>query len=309
MEIINNFPTTAFPPTVITIGNFDGCHRGHRLLLDTTVRLAAQHSHHSVVISFTANSKTTTPCLFTPAQKLRSFAHLGLQTCLLHPFNRSLTDLSHQEFLHDRLCQRFNMQQLIVGTDFRFGHQRQGNVAWLQTQPGFALTTIAPLLQDETRISSSAIRALLTTGDVASAAQMLGRAYLLEGNVQRGQQRGSKLGIPTANLSPSEQLLPANGVYAGWAVLDTEPSPLVVPTTAMASVINIGTRPTVSNDSTRVVEVHVIGQNLGELYDKHLAVFLVQRLRAERKFPDVATLRAQIDIDITQAQQLLGECP
>ena len=308
MEIINNFPTTAFPPTVITIGNFDGCHRGHRLLLDTTVQLAEQHGYHSVVISFTANSKTTMPCLFTPAQKLRSFAHLGLHTCLLHPFDRSLTTISHQEFLHDRLQQRFNMQHLVVGTDFRFGHQRQGNVAWLQTQAGFELTTIAPLLQDKTRISSSAIRALLATGDVASAAQMLGRPYLLEGKVQRGQQRGSKLGIPTANLNPREQLLPANGVYAGWSVIDTEATPLTVPATAMASVVNIGTRPTVSNDNTRVVEVHAIAQNLGELYDKHLAVFFTQRLRDEQKFSDVTALRAQIDIDITQAQQLLGEC-
>lgn len=306
MEIINNFPTAAFPPTVITIGNFDGCHRGHRLLLDTTVQLAHQHGYRSVVISFTDNSPTAALRLFTPAQKLRSFASLGLHTCLLHTFDRSLTDISHQEFLHDRLRQRFNMQHLVIGTDFRFGHQRQGDVTWLQTQSGFELTTIAPLLQDKTRISSSAIRALLATGDVTRAAQMLDRAYLLEGKVQRGQQRGSKLGIPTANLSPSEQLLPANGVYAGWALVAANPTPLAVPATAMASVINIGTRPTVSDDGARVVEVHAIAQDLGELYDQHLAVFFVQRLRDEQKFSNVTALRAQIDIDITQAQQLLG---
>ena len=305
MEIIKSFPTDKYPATAITIGNFDGCHRGHRLLLDAAVRLAATHNQHSVVISFVDANKPSAEQLFTTAQRLRSFAAAGLHTCLLHNFDRSLTDISHEDFLHDCLQRRFNMHHLVVGDDFRFGHQRRGDVAWLKAQAGFNLTAIAPLVHAGQRISSSAVRQLLAAGNVSTAAEMLGRPYLLEGQVQRGAQRGSKLGIPTANLSHIEQLLPAHGVYAGWAVLEVECSPLRVPTTARPSVINIGTRPTVSDDGQRTVEVHVIAQQLGELYGKGMAVFFVQRLRDEKKFASREALRAQIDADITQAQHIL----
>ena len=139
------------------------------------------------------------------------------------------------------------------------------------------------------------------------------------GRCSGAKQRGSKLGIPTANLGNIEQLLPADGVYAGWVelgsgkkscsehreVLEAECSPLTVPATAMPSVVNIGTRPTVSSDGTRTVEAHVIAQKLGELYGKHIAIFLAQRLRDERKFADIEALRAQINTDITQGQQVL----
>ena len=310
MEIIKSFPAEKYPATAITVGNFDGCHRGHRLLLDAVVRLAEAHSQRSVVISFSSEDKPAMPHLFTTAQKLHSFAALGLHTCLLHKFDSSLTDISHHDFLHNRLRQCLNMQHLVVGVDFRFGHQRHGNLDWLKTQTGFSLAAIAPLQHQEQRISSSAIRKQIMAGDVSTAAAMLGRAYMLEGEVQRGKQRGSKLGIPTANLGNIGQLLPADGVYAGWAVLGAECSPLTVPTTAMPSVVNIGTRPTVSSDGTRTVEAHVIAQKLGELYGKHMAIFLAQHLRDERKFANIEALQAQIHADITQARRVLSsaEC-
>lgn len=305
MEIINSFPMQKYPATVVTIGNFDGCHRGHRLLLDAATRLAATHSQHSVVISFADAAQPAAAQLFTPAQKLRSFAALGMHTCLLHKFDRSLTDISHEDFLHDRLLQRLQMQHLVVGVDFRFGHQRRGSVDWLKKQRGFNLTTIAPLQHRGQRISSSAVRQLLSEGDVTTAAAMLGRAYMLEGKVQRGAQRGRELGIPTANLGNIAQLLPRHGVYAAWAVVESECSPLTLPAAARLSVVNIGMRPTVSDDKQCTVEVHVIEQNMGNLYDKDMAVFFVQRLRDEQKFADVEALRAQIDVDIRQAQQVL----
>lgn len=305
MEIITNFPNAKYPTTAVTIGNFDGCHRGHRLLLDAAVQRAEAHQHRSVVISFVDKGKSVSEQLFTEAQRRRSFAALGLHTCLLHKFDHSLTDISHQDFLHDYLQRRLNMQHLVVGDDFRFGHQRRGNVDWLQTQTGFDLDIIDPLEHEGQRISSSAIRQLIKAGKVCIAAQMLGRAYMLEGKVQHGQQRGGKIGIPTANLGDIEQLLPAEGVYAGWAVLAVECSPLTVPATAMPCVINIGTRPTVSDDGVRTVEVHVITQKLGELYGKGMAVFFVQRLRGEQKFANVEALRTQIDVDITQAKRML----
>ena len=307
MEIISNFPTQKYPATVVTIGNFDGCHRGHRLLLDAAARLATTHSQYSVVISFADAAQPAAARLFTPAQKLRSFAALGMHTCLLHKFDRSLTDISHEDFLHDRLLQRLHMQHLVVGVDFRFGHQRRGDVDWLKKQRGFNLATIAPLQHRGQRISSSAIRQSLAAGDVVNATAMLGRAYMLEGKVQRGEQRGSKIGIPTANLGNIEQLLPRKGVYAAWAVLESECSPLTLPASAQLSVVNIGTRPTVSDDKQCTVEVHVIAQKLGNLYGKGMAVFFLQRLRDEQKFANIEALRAQIDADIRQAQQVSGE--
>ena len=306
MEIIKSFPDVNYPPTVVTVGNFDGCHRGHRLLLDAVVRLAETHSQRSVVMSFIDESKPVDKRLFTLAQKLRSFAEIGMHTCLLHKFDRSLTDISHEDFLHNRLRQRLHMHHLVVGMDFRFGHQRRGDVDWLKTQTGFGMAAIAPLVHDEQRISSSAVRQLLSTGDVSTAAVMLGHAYMLEGEVQHGEQRGSKLGIATANLGNIAQLLPADGVYAGWAVLDHECSPLSMPDSAMPSVINIGMRPTVSTSGKRTLEVHVIGKKLGKLYGKGMAVFFVQRLRAEQKFPDVDALCTQIDADITHAKRVLS---
>ena len=305
MELLKNFPDSGYPPTVVTIGNFDGCHRGHRLLLDATVRLAEAHNQRSIVISFVDADKPVAEHLFTEAQKLRSFADLGIHICLLHKFDRSLTDISHEDFFHDRLRQRLHMQHLVVGMDFRFGHQRRGDVAWLKSQTGFSLAAIAPLAHDEQRISSSAVRQALRTGDVATATAMLGRAYMLEGEVQRGEQRGSQLGIATANLGNLGQLLPAQGVYAGWAVLDEECSPLALPATAMPGVVNIGTRPTVSQDGKCTLEVHVIGKKLGELYGKKMAVFFVQRLRAEQKFSDLTALKTQIDADIAHAREVL----
>ncbi len=307
MEIIKNFPSTKYPATVVTIGNFDGCHRGHRLLLDAVVRLAESHCQRSVVISFADADKPAAARLFTEAQKLRGFAALGVHACMLHKFDRSLMNISHEDFLYDCLLQRLQMRHLVIGMDFRFGHQRRGSVAWLQKQSGFSLAALALLEQEGQRISSSGIRQLLAAGNVSTAAAMLGHAYMLEGRVQRGNQRGGRIGVPTANLGDIEQLLPMQGVYAAWAVLDAECSPLAVPTAAMPSVINIGTRPTVSQDGTTMVEVHIIAKKLGDLYGKSMAVFFVQRLRDEIKFLHLEALRAQIDIDITQAQQVLAD--
>ena len=247
-----------------------------------------------------------TPRLFTTAQKLQSFAELGLHTCLVHAFDRTFTSLSHQEFLHDCLRTRLNMQHLIVGTDFRFGYRRQGSIDWLRTQDGFGFTTIAPLLQAGQRVSSSAIRALVRCGDVSRAAQMLGRAYMLAGKVEKGQQLGHQLGIPTANLGMVAQLLPADGVYAGWAVLDTS-TILAVPSDAEASVVNIGVRPTFDGSNARTIEVHVIDRKFATLYGRDIFIFFVKRLRAEIKFPDRTALQAQIAQDIAQARSLLSE--
>lgn len=308
MELVKDFPTQVYPPTAVTIGNFDGCHRGHQLLLATTVRLARSHAQRSVVLSFADGVQLPgappVERLFTAAQKLRSFTESGLDVCLLPKF-QAVSSISHQEFLQDRLRGHLNMQQLVIGTDFRFGYQRRGNAAWLQQQQGFELTTIAPLKQGGQRISSSAIRELLAQGNVEVAAQMLGRAYMLEGKVQRGQQRGRELGAPTANLGAVTQLLPADGVYAGWTVLAETSSVLTLPTDRLPSVINIGTRPTVTRNGARTIETHIIGTKLGETYDRKIFVFFVKRLRAEQQFPDLAALRARIKLDIAEAQHVL----
>lgn len=264
-----------------------------------------------MVITF--DNGMDTECLFTPTHKIAAFSEIGVDYCLVQKFDQRFAAVSHQFFLQDYLKRRLNMQNLIVGDDFRFGRDRQGSVSWLQNQTGFKLEVIAPCLYKQKRISSSSIRDLVAKdGDVGTVSRMFGtdtsRFYLLEGIVAQGEQRGRTIGIPTANLSHVRQLIPQNGVYAGQAIICATPSILQNPHAGIPCVINIGTRPTISTGKERVIEAHLIGQRLGydSLYGETMFLFFQNRLRDEIKFPDTQALLAQIKIDIATAMSKLS---
>ena len=297
MEILTKFPQSdGQSASVVAIGNFDGCHRGHQRIFAR----CAQFSFRRVVIAFT--SSLARQAIFTTEQKCKYLADAGYDMCILQELNNDFASLSHQQFLRDYLLRCLQTRVLVVGRNFRFGHNRLGDTYYLrleeQALSSFQLETVETAYDGAEAISSSRIRKMLSEGDIESANSLLGRAFALEGQIERGQQRGREFGIPTANLAVSPQvILPKRGVYAGSALIDGREK---------YCAINVGTRPTVSiEQGKQVVEAHLFAEKLACLYDKRMTLFFQHRLRDEKKFPNVQLLVKQIKQDIELAKRLL----
>lgn len=308
MQIITSLPSTPLSgTTAVSIGNFDGCHNAHLLLLRNIVAHARRHQDcQSLVFTFEHEKSCQ---LLSSEQKLACFERLGIDICVQQKFDQQFAEISHQTFLQHYLQEGLRMSHLCVGDDFHFGQGRQGNVDYLKDrQGGFTLDVVHQQRYRGLRLSSSRIRQTLKDdGNLDDVTAMLGRRYRLDGIVVKGQQRGRQLGFPTANLSHYHNLLPRNGVYAGWAVLDNQhPDPLNDPRQALPAVINIGHRPTVVTDGTRTVEIHLLAE-VGDLYGRCLTIFFHRRIRDERRFANVEELKAQINKDLGQTRQLLGK--
>ncbi len=298
-------------PTAIALGNFDGIHRGHQRVLQQLVRLA-QASHpvlHPAVVSFTPHPRTffsgqSQPLLTPATEKAIQLEHLNVEQLVLLPFTTELVQLSPEEFVTHILRDRLHVHLVSVGADYRFGYQRQGDVDDLKRlgkRHGFSVAIADLLKTADERISSSAIRRALGTGNLTLANQLLGRPYALSGAVVSGQQLGRTLGFPTANLAlPADKLWPKYGVYGGWAELSCLGDPI-------AAVLNVGDRPTV-NGLQPTIEVHLLDWS-GDLYGQSLTMNLVHYLRPEQKFAGVEALKKQIQADCQQARQLLSRAP
>lgn len=302
MEILTEFPATISEHTaVVTIGNFDGCHRGHQRLFNQCLSYCqADNQHRQVVITF---NNPTSELLFSPEQKLQALAGYGFNTCVIKELNSEFASISHTDFLHDYLLNKLNMKVLVAGTNFRFGHNRLGNADYLrgaeQTGKSFKFAAIELLYNDaDDRVSSSNIRSLLRAGDVAKANAMLGYAFTLTGIVVKGSQRGRQINTPTLNLAvDSSRIVPKTGVYIGAVSVDSS---------TYTCAINIGTRPTVSpNASDEVIEAHAVDAQLPQLYGNKLKLEFHQRLRPEIKFANIQALKQQIQQDIQAARQAI----
>lgn len=296
----------AITPTAIALGNFDGVHQGHQRVIMPAI--ATSEGLVSTVLTFNPHPQEfftgTTRLLLTPiAEKIEQLSALGVQQLVLLPFDRAIAALTPQEFMQQILIDQLQARQISVGFNFRFGCKRCGSVEDLQAMWGDRVNVVPEqLMHDEldskddnlpVRISSSAIRAALTQGEVDTAHTLLGRPYSLIGNVVAGQQMGRKLGFPTANLQLHPQkFLPRDGVYAVQVInLAAEP---------IAAVMNIGVRPTVTGDKQRTVEVHLLNWS-GDLYGQELCVNLVKFLRPEQKFDSLDALKQQIKTDCENA--------
>jgi riboflavin kinase / FMN adenylyltransferase len=295
----------AITPTAIALGNFDGVHRGHQCVIAPAI--APSEGLVPTVLTFNPHPQEfftgTTRLLLTPiAEKIEQLEALGVQQLVLLPFNRAIAALTPQEFMQQILIDRLQARQISVGFNFRFGCKRCGSVEDLKAVWGDRVNVVPEqLMHDEldsdgappVRISSSAIRAALTQGEIDTAHTLLGRPYSLIGKVVAGQQMGRKLGFPTANLQLHPQkFLPRDGVYAVQVInLADEP---------IAAVMNIGLRPTLAGDKQRTVEVHLLNWS-GDLYGQELCVHLVKFLRPEQKFDSLDALKQQIAIDCTAA--------
>lgn len=288
------------------IGVFDGVHLGHQQVIRQTLSDARQHEAVAVVITFDCHPNTvvaparTPPLLYSLSQKLRAIASLGAEATWLIHFDQDFSAQSGEVFIRGLVRDFGQVHSLCVGAAFTFGRQRSGNVALLRAlgqELKFVVHGLADVSLDGQTVSSTRIREAVRAGELDAAGQMLGRAYSLAGRVTRGDQLGRKLGFPTANLDVTGLVLPPNGVYAIHALASGREH---------RGVLNIGLRPTLARPEPQLqVEAHLL-DFAGELYGEELEVTFADKLREERKFPNVDALRAQIARDIEAARGLFG---
>ncbi|HEV7123616.1 MAG TPA: bifunctional riboflavin kinase/FAD synthetase [Rhodanobacter sp.] len=292
--------------SVIAVGAFDGLHRGHQGLLTRVVERAQELECDPVVVSFEPLpraffSPAPVPRLSSVRDKLRGFASVGMRHALLLRFNRALTLMSAGDFVRRVLVERLAAREVWVGADFRFGHKRSGDVALLErmgAELGFAACTIPEIQLHGARVSASRVRALLTAGEFAGAEPLLGRPFVIDGKVQRGNQLGRTLGYPTANIHLHRRVSPVQGIFAVRVGLGESEC-------SWPGVASLGVRPTVNQVSQPLLEVHLFDFE-GDLYGRRMAVEFVAKLRDEQKFDGLEPLKAQMALDSTMAREVLG---
>ena len=291
--------------SVVCIGAFDGLHLGHRALVGRAVSRARALGLPAVALSFEPLPReffakgAKPPRLMLSRAKLEGLYDLGCDGVGLLRFDAKFASMSAEDFVRDVLVKRLAVREVWVGPEFRFGKGRSGDIALLKAMGaefGFSAHEIEPVQLDGERVSSTRIRAALTSGDFDSATRLLGRPYAIGGHVVRGQQLGRTLGYPTANLRYGGKTPALRGIYATWVhgVADA-PWP---------SVSSFGTRPTVFGTEP-LLEAHLFDFD-GDLYGQRIFVEFVARLRDEEKFPDLPSMVAQIQRDDEQARAILN---
>lgn len=310
METYYGFPSHPFQqPVYLTIGNFDGVHRGHQFLVSKLVAAAQRDDGLAGLLTFDPHPlavlrpEAMTPRLTSIEERAALVEALGLDFVLTLPFTRETAAMPADAFMQ-MLTAHLPVRQLWIGPDFALGRERTGTAAHLAALGatlGYRVQVVQPFeINGGTPVRSSRVRALLAeAGAVAEAAVLLGRPYQVWGQVKEGARRGRRLGFPTANLAlPADRLVPAHGVYACWAWRGD---------TGYPAVVNIGVRPSFDNGEPSV-EAYLLGFS-SELYGETLGLSFIQRLRAEQRFPDVAALVAQIRTDAEAARLILADPP
>ena len=269
----------------------------------TLCETARRHKARAVAITFdrvpeeALNRDGAPPYITTIRQKMALIAGQDLDSALVLKADRKLLSMSAEEFISELMVEKLHIAEVVVGHSFVFGRGRAGNVELLREMGsalGFVVTVVPPVLIDNAIVSSTAIRRLISEGDVAKAAMFLGRPFVLDGRVVAGRGIGRQLGFPTANVEPVErQIIPASGVYA---------VEVAVKETRAPGVASIGTRPTFGEGATRM-EVHIIGFS-DDIYEEEIEIAFHQRLRDETRFPDAESLVGQIRHDVAQAKAL-----
>jgi riboflavin kinase/FMN adenylyltransferase len=297
---------------VLTIGNFDGIHLGHRAILDTVVERSHALDGEAVVYTFDPHPrKVVRPeraprLLATLEQKLELLEEAGVDAVIVEPFSLEFARTPAEVFVREIIHERIRPLEVYVGYDFHFGRDREGSMRMLTEMGprlGFAVTIIPEVTMDQGDVNSTRIRQLLRESQVERANAMLGRPYAVRGTVAEGDRRGRTIGFPTANLESENEALPAPGVYAGWARLLDDGRP--AQGTRWPVVTNVGIRPTFESDGRVLTEAHLIGFE-GDLYGRRLEVFFLHHLRPEQRFNGIDDLRRQIEADVREARRRLG---
>jgi riboflavin kinase/FMN adenylyltransferase len=296
--------------SVATIGEFDGVHRGHQRLVARAREVARARKLPVVVITFDPHPDEVIrpgshpPLLTTSRRRAELLAGLGADAVLVLPFSLEFSRLSPDEFVRVVLSERLHAAVVVVGDNFRFGHKAAGDVpllARLGEKYDFTAEGVPLLVADGVTISSTYVRERLAAGDVAAAAEALGRPHRVEGVVVRGHMRGRGLGFPTANLeTPPHTATPADGVYAGWLTsLDLDGSEV----SRWPAAISVGTNPTFGAGE-RTVEAYALDRDDLDLYGAHAAIDFAARLRGTERFDSIEALVTQMHQDVSQARAL-----
>ncbi len=307
MNVINSLTELQHPfeNPVLTIGNFDGVHKGHLALFDKVKERAKAIHGHSVVMTFDPHplkvmKQGNGPPLITPTrQKLELIAEAGIDFILCIPFTREFAEISADAFVRELLVSRLGLKEIVVGYDYSFGNRREGNIDLLKKMGktlGYRVHVVKPLVVNENLVSSTSIRNLVSAGNLVRAKEQLGRNYQVTGTVVKGAGRGGKLlGFPTANLQLADELIPRKGVYAVTVFMNGK---------TYYGVTNIGYNPTFGNNALSI-ETHLLDFT-GNLEGEVIKINFIYHLRDEKTFDSIEELSDQITLDIQHAKGLLG---
>ena len=300
MQLIRGFPDVGIDDVALTIGNFDGVHRGHQAMLTRTVEAADDLGLPAAVLTFSPPPReffardAAPPRLSSLRGKIEQFRAFGVARVYVARFNAALASLSADEFIERILVRKLGVRWILVGDDFRFGRGRSGSLATLRAAAGqFSVEAMHTVSVDGERVSSSAVRNALSAGQLEHAARLLGRSYSISGHVAHGDKRGKSLGFPTANIVLRHK--PAlSGIFA-VRVHGLGAAP-------WAGVASLGVRPTVKTDGRPLLEVFVFDFNEA-IYGRRVTVEFLHKLRDEERYPDLDTLTRQIHTDVAQARE------
>ena len=290
--------------TIGTVGNFDGIHLGQQSVLDLVKARAAERGLRSAVVTFAPHplqiiDPSRAPLLLsTRERKAEMLERRGIDALIEVAFTPDFSRTPARRFVRELLHQKLGMKEIYVGAGFTFGHRREGDLSLLRAMGqdfGFDAFAVDPMMHGGAPISSTRIRKHLSEGEVAEGAAMLGRPYCLTGIVVRGAQRGRTLGWPTLNLAPDNELIPTDSVYVARVRLGNSEEWL-------PTVVNIGKRPTFEDEMERVIEGHILDFD-GDLYGTRVVLGLLARLRRERAFDGVESLKEQIALDASAARE------
>ncbi len=304
MEIIRHIGSHApFSRPIVALGNFDGVHLGHQAILRHLVQEAHARQGTALILTFHPHPLAVLrpghpfSLILSLREKLRVLAALGVQGVVLQHFTVPFSRLTPEEFVQRYLVEAIGVEKIVVGHNVSFGRNRAGRAETLERLGrvhGFAVEIIGPVLVDGREVSSTAVRTLLSAGEMREVTRLLGRSYTVSGRVEKGFQRGRGLGFPTANLRPRADVLLPNGVYAVVVTVGEQEIP---------GVANVGVNPTFGGNK-RTIEAHLFDFS-ADLYGQRLRVAFVEHLRGERKFPSVQELVRQIEEDASRARALL----
>ncbi|HEY9193962.1 MAG TPA: bifunctional riboflavin kinase/FAD synthetase [Methyloversatilis sp.] len=307
MQVFRAIPPKADTPVVLTIGNFDGVHRGHQALLAHVTARAQAGGRPSAVMTFEPHPREfftheRRPTRLTSLrEKLELFQAAGVDRVYVCRFDARFAGLGAQAFIDDLLVRGLAVEHVIIGDDFRFGRGREGDFERLRAAGelyGFSVAAMGTVVMDGERASSSAVRDALEQGDLARAERLLGRPYAISGRVEHGLKLGRELGFPTANIQLKNRALPLAGVFAvtvtGGGLSDAP------------GAASVGVRPTLADDLRPTCEVHVLDRNI-DLYGRHVSVRFCHKLRDEARYDGLDALRDAIAKDVADTRHWFAE--
>lgn len=305
---------TGWGHCVVTIGVFDGIHRGHQAIIAEAVRMARERNVPSVLITFVPHPSEVVrpgshpPVLTSIVRRAELVEQLGVDVFCALPFTLDFSRMAPDEFVHTALVERLHASAVVVGENFRFGHKAAGDVALLERlghRFGFTAHGIPLLTENGTALSATYVRSCVQAGDVGTAAEVLGRPHRVDGVVERGDRRGRDLGFPTANLrTDAWAAVPADGVYAGRAIRLDEWGRTMPDNPLGIAAVSVGTNPTFEVRQRRV-EAYVLDFD-GDLYGDAVGIEFVDRLRGMEKFDNVEALVRQMRADVEQTRKLVS---